>query len=193
VIAKAAVSIGLPEDIRGGFQGTAKLFQSSVSSELVLILTALIAVYIVLGVLYESFVHPITILSSLPSAGISALLALMICHSELSTVAVIGIILLMGIVKKNAIMIVDFALEAERQQHLSPTEAICQACIVRFRPILMTTLAAMFGAVPLAVGSGEASEIRQPLGIAVVGGLIVSQVVSLHTTPIVYLYLDRLS
>jgi hydrophobe/amphiphile efflux-1 (HAE1) family protein len=192
VIANAALNIHLPEDIRGDFQGTAQVFQASLTSETILILSALIAVYIVLGVLYESFVHPITILSSLPSAGIGALLALLICHTELSIVAIIGIILLMGIVKKNAIMMVDFALEAERQQHLSPTEAIYQACIVRFRPILMTTLAAMFGAVPLAVGSGDGSEIRQPLGIAVVGGLIVSQLMSLHTTPIIYLYLDRL-
>jgi multidrug efflux pump subunit AcrB len=192
MIANAALNIHLPEDIRGGFQGTAQAFQGSLSSEPILILTALIAVYIILGVLYESFVHPITILSSLPSAGIGALLALLICHTELSIVAIIGIILLMGIVKKNAIMIVDFALEAEREQHLDPREAIYQACIVRFRPILMTTLAAMFAAMPLAIGGGDGSEIRQPLGITVIGGLIVSQLLTLYTTPVIYLYLDRL-
>jgi hydrophobe/amphiphile efflux-1 (HAE1) family protein len=192
IITDAAASIHLPDDIRGDFQGTAQIFQSSLSSQPILILTALIAVYIVLGALYESFVHPITILSSLPSAGIGALLALLICHAELSIVAIIGIILLIGIVKKNAIMMIDFALEAEREQHLIPSEAIYQACIVRFRPILMTTLAAMFGAVPLAIGGGDGSEIRQPLGITIVGGLAASQLLTLYVTPVIFLYLDRL-
>jgi hydrophobe/amphiphile efflux-1 (HAE1) family protein len=192
IIRDAAASIHLPDDIRGDFQGTAQVFQSSLSSEPILILTALIAVYIVLGALYESFVHPITILSSLPSAGIGALLALLVCHTELSIVAIIGIILLIGIVKKNAILMVDFAQEAEREHHLPPAEAIYQACIVRFRPILMTTLAAMFGAVPLAIGGGDGSEIRQPLGITIVGGLAASQLLTLYVTPVIYLYLDRL-
>ena len=191
-ISKAAAAIGMPDDIRGSFQGTAQVFQDSLSSEPVLILTAIVAVYIVLGILYESFIHPITILSTLPSAGLGALLALLICQVELSIVSIIGIILLIGIVKKNAIMMVDFALESEREQRLSPAESIYQACIVRFRPIMMTTLAAMFGAVPLALGQGDGSEIRKPLGVAIIGGLIVSQVLTLYTTPIIYLYLDRL-
>ena len=157
-----------------------------------LIITAIIAVYIVLGILYESFIHPITILSTLPSAGLGALLALLICQVDLSIVSIIGIILLIGIVKKNAIMMVDFALESERDQGLAPADAIYQACIVRFRPIMMTTLAAMFGAVPLALGQGDGSEIREPLGVAIIGGLIVSQMLTLYTTPIIYLYLDRL-
>jgi multidrug efflux pump subunit AcrB len=182
----------MPDDIRGSFQGTAQVFQDSLSSEPVLILTAIIAVYIVLGILYESFIHPITILSTLPSAGLGALLALLICQVELTIVSIIGIILLIGIVKKNAIMMVDFALESERDQGLSPAESIYQACIVRFRPIMMTTLAAMFGAVPLALGQGDGSEIRKPLGVAIIGGLIVSQMLTLYTTPIIYLYLDRL-
>jgi multidrug efflux pump len=191
-IDRAAAAIRMPDDIRGSFQGTAQVFQDSLSSEPVLILTAIIAVYIVLGVLYESFIHPITILSTLPSAGLGALLALLICQVELSIVSIIGIILLIGIVKKNAIMMVDFALESERDQGLTPAEAIYQACIVRFRPIMMTTLAAMFGAVPLALGQGDGSEIRKPLGVAIIGGLIVSQLLTLYTTPIIYLYLDRL-
>jgi hydrophobe/amphiphile efflux-1 (HAE1) family protein len=191
-ISKAAAAIGMPDDIRGSFQGTAQVFQDSLSSEPVLILTAIIAVYIVLGILYESFIHPITILSTLPSAGLGALLALLICQVELSIVSIIGIILLIGIVKKNAIMMVDFALESERDQGLTPAESIYQACIVRFRPIMMTTLAAMFGAVPLALGQGDGSEIRKPLGVAIIGGLIVSQMLTLYTTPIIYLYLDRL-
>ena len=192
IIEKAASDIHMPDSIRGSFQGTAQVFQDSLSSEPVLILTAIIAVYIVLGVLYESYIHPITILSTLPSAGLGALLALLICRVDLSIVSIIGIILLIGIVKKNAIMMVDFALEAEREQKLSPADAIYQACVVRFRPILMTTLAAMFGAVPLALGHGDGSEIRQPLGVAIIGGLIVSQLLTLYTTPIIYLYLDRL-
>jgi multidrug efflux pump len=192
IIEKAASDIHMPDSIRGSFQGTAQVFQDSLSSEPVLILTAIIAVYIVLGVLYESYIHPITILSTLPSAGLGALLALLLCKVDLSIVSIIGIILLIGIVKKNAIMMVDFALEAEREQKLSPADAIYQACVVRFRPILMTTLAAMFGAVPLALGHGDGSEIRQPLGVAIIGGLIVSQLLTLYTTPIIYLYLDRL-
>jgi multidrug efflux pump len=191
-IGRAAAAIRLPDDIRGSFQGTAQVFQDSLSSEPVLIITAIIAVYIVLGILYESFIHPITILSTLPSAGLGALLALLICQVDLSIVSIIGIILLIGIVKKNAIMMVDFALESERDQGLTPAEAIYQACIVRFRPIMMTTLAAMFGAVPLALGQGDGSEIREPLGVAIIGGLIVSQMLTLYTTPIIYLYLDRL-
>jgi multidrug efflux pump len=191
-ISKAAAAIHMPDDIRGSFQGTAQVFQDSLASEPVLILTAIVAVYIVLGVLYESFIHPITILSTLPSAGLGALLALLICQVELSIVSIIGIILLIGIVKKNAIMMVDFALESEREQGLTPAESIYQACVVRFRPIMMTTLAAMFGAVPLALGQGDGSEIRKPLGVAIIGGLIVSQMLTLYTTPIIYLYLDRL-
>ena len=192
IIEKAASDIHMPDSIRGSFQGTAQVFQDSLSSEPILILTAVVAVYIVLGVLYESYIHPITILSTLPSAGLGALLALILCKVDLSIVSIIGIILLIGIVKKNAIMMVDFALEAERDENLSPADAIYQACIVRFRPIIMTTLAAMFGAVPLAMGQGDGSEIRQPLGVAIIGGLIVSQLLTLYTTPIIYLYLDRL-
>jgi hydrophobe/amphiphile efflux-1 (HAE1) family protein len=192
IIENAAQSVQLPDTIQGSFQGTAQVFQQSLSSEPLLILMAIIAVYIVLGILYESYIHPITILSTLPSAGLGALLALLICHVELSIVSIIGIILLIGIVKKNAIMMVDFALEAEREQNLSPADAIYQACIVRFRPIVMTTMAALFGAIPLAMGMGEGSEVRQPLGVAIIGGLIVSQLLTLFTTPIIYLYMDRL-
>jgi multidrug efflux pump len=192
VIQDAARKINLPPDVQGSFQGTAQVFTDSLSSEPILILTAIIAVYIVLGVLYESFVHPITILSTLPSAGLGALLALLLFQIDLSIVAIIGIILLIGIVKKNAIMMVDFALEAERKDELPAEQAIYEACVTRFRPIIMTTLAAAFGAVPLAIGGGDGAEIRQPLGVAIIGGLIVSQLLTLYTTPIIYLYLDRI-
>jgi multidrug efflux pump len=191
-IGQMETSIGMPSTIHGMFSGTLQAFQASLSSEKYLILAALIAIYIVLGILYESFVHPITILSTLPSAGVGAMLALLIFHVDLSVIALIGVILLIGIVKKNAILMIDFALAAERIDHKSPEEAIFQACILRFRPILMTTMAALFGALPLALGTGTGSELRRPLGITIIGGLIVSQMLTLYTTPVVYLYLDRL-
>jgi multidrug efflux pump len=187
----AVAGLKLPASVNTAFQGTAAAFEASLTNEPLLILAALITVYIVLGVLYESYIHPITILSTLPSAGVGAILALLIFGIDLSVIALIGIILLIGIVKKNAIMMIDFALEAEREQGLTPTEAIYQACLLRFRPIMMTTMAALLGAVPLALGSGTGSELRRPLGITIVGGLIISQVLTLFTTPVVYLFFDR--
>jgi multidrug efflux pump len=191
-IEQARINIGMPSTIHGGFQGTAQAFQASLSSEPMLILMALVAVYIVLGMLYESFIHPLTILSTLPSAGVGAIVALLLFKVELSVIAMIGILLLIGIVKKNAIMMIDFALAAERLEGKTPVEAIRQACLLRFRPIMMTTMAALLGGLPLALGQGTGSELRRPLGITIVGGLIVSQCLTLFTTPVVYLFFDRL-
>jgi multidrug efflux pump len=187
----AVRSVGLPASVIGHFQGTAAAFQSSLSTQPLLILVAILTVYIVLGMLYESLVHPLTILSTLPSAGVGALLALLICQTEFSVIALIGVLLLIGIVKKNAIMMIDFALDAERTRGLSTRDAIYEACLLRFRPIMMTTMAALFGAIPLALGHGDGAEMRQPLGIAIVGGLLVSQLLTLYTTPVIYLYMDR--
>ncbi|MDI5385149.1 multidrug efflux RND transporter permease subunit MdtB, partial [Salmonella enterica subsp. enterica serovar Kentucky] len=186
-------TLALPADITTQFQGSTLAFQAALGSTVWLIVAAVVAMYIVLGVLYESFIHPITILSTLPTAGVGALLALIIAGSELDIIAIIGIILLIGIVKKNAIMMIDFALAAEREQGMSPRDAIFQACLLRFRPILMTTLAALLGALPLMLSTGVGAELRRPLGIAMVGGLLVSQVLTLFTTPVIYLLFDRLS
>lgn len=193
IIQQTLQEIGTPSSVRGGFQGAAKAFQQSLNNQPWLILAALVTIYIVLGVLYESYIHPLTILSTLPSAGMGAILALLVCGIEFSIIALIGVILLIGIVKKNAIMMIDFALQAEREQGMGSEEAIFAACLLRFRPILMTTLAALLGALPLALASGYGAELRQPLGISIVGGLLVSQLLTLYTTPVVYLYLDRLS
>jgi multidrug efflux pump len=190
-IEKAKLDIGMPASIQATFQGTAKAFQASLSNMPLLILAALMTVYIVLGMLYESYIHPITILSTLPSAGVGAILALLLFKTDLTVIALIGIILLIGIVKKNAIMMIDFALEAERDHGKETKDAIYEACLLRFRPIMMTTMAALLGGLPLALGMGSGSEMRRPLGITIVGGLIVSQMLTLFTTPVVYLYLDR--
>ncbi|MGA7924546.1 MAG: efflux RND transporter permease subunit, partial [Candidatus Sulfotelmatobacter sp.] len=190
---KVQEDMHMPPSLQAGFQGTAASFTNSLSNEPLLILAALVTVYIVLGVLYESFIHPITILSTLPSAGVGAFLALILFHQDLSVVAIIGIVLLIGIVKKNGIMMVDFALEAERQHGKKATDAIYEACLLRFRPIMMTTMAALLGGLPLALGSGFGSELRRPLGIAMVGGLMLSQALTLYTTPVIYIFFDNLA
>jgi multidrug efflux pump len=192
-IKRAEAEIAVPPSVFTAFQGAALAFQASLSNELLLILAAIVTMYIVLGVLYESYIHPITILSTLPSAGVGALLALMAFHMDLGIISIIGIILLIGIVKKNAIMMIDFALDAERNEGKSAREAIHQACLLRFRPILMTTMAALLGALPLMIGTGTGAELRHPLGVSIVGGLIVSQMLTLFTTPVIYLGFDALA
>jgi multidrug efflux pump len=182
----------MPANVRGSFQGTAKAAQESSQQQPLLIAAALVVIYIVLGILYESLVHPVTVLTTLPSAGVGAVLALLLFNMEFSIIALIGIFLLIGIVKKNAILIIDFALESERARGISATEAVREACLLRFRPILMTTLAAALGALPLAIGFGEGSELRRPLGIAIIGGLVASQLLTLLTTPVVYVLLDKM-
>ena len=182
----------MPQSVHGEFSGTLQAFEESLTTEPYLVLTAILAVFIVLGILYESLVHPITILSTLPSASLGAILALLLTHSELDVMAITGIILLIGIVKKNAIMMIDFALNAERVEGKNTRDSIFEASMLRFRPILMTTMAALFGAVPLAIGTGMGSELRRPLGISIIGGLLVSQALTLYTTPVIYLFMDRL-
>jgi multidrug efflux pump len=191
-IRRTVDQIQMPAAIRGTFAGTANAFQSSLKDEPILILAALAAVYVILGILYESYIHPLTILSTLPSATLGALIALFLFNMEFSIIAMLGMILLIGIVKKNAIMMVDFALQAEREEFLTSYDAICKASLIRFRPIMMTTFAAILGALPLVIASGDGSELRRPLGVSIIGGLVISQILTLYTTPVIYLYLDRL-